>query len=113
MTSGAGELLNNDGSEGDVGDRDGLAVDEVLLLRVRSLDENLRVGESAYAPGYRPSGGSSYALVVDNLADGGELALVLAVVEENDTADLNEAPLRGDDGCFTHFGSVGTVSRVN
>lgn len=55
----------------------------------------------------------SYALVVDNLADGGQLALVLAVVEEDDAADLDEAPGAGDDGCFSHFRWIGTARRVN
>lgn len=40
-TGGARELLNDDGSEGDVGDRNGLAGDNVLLLRVRGLDQDL------------------------------------------------------------------------
>lgn len=50
--------------------------------------------------GYR----GTYALVVDDLDDGGQLAGVGALVQKENAADLDQAPLGGDDGGFTHFG---------
>lgn len=55
-------------------------------------------------PRGRQNGRSTYALVVDDLDDGGELALIGALSEEDDTADLDEPPLRCLDLCVTHCG---------
>jgi hypothetical protein len=44
-----------------------------------------------------------YTLVVDDLNDGGEPALVLAFVEEDDTADLDQPPGARCDIGVTHF----------
>ena len=45
----------------------------------------------------------TYALVVDDLDNSGELLSVDAGAEEDDTADLDESPLAGLDVCVTHF----------
>jgi hypothetical protein len=52
--------------------------------------------------GYR-SEEFTYALVVDDLDNSGELLGVDAGAEEDDTADLDESPLAGLDVCVTHF----------
>lgn len=47
---------------------------------------------------------STYALVVDDLDDSREAARELvAVLDEDDTADLDQAPLGSLDGSVTHF----------
>lgn len=46
----------------------------------------------------------TYALVVDDLDDSRETAVVGAIVlDEDDTADLDEAPVGLSDGGFAHF----------
>lgn len=45
----------------------------------------------------------TYALVVDDLDNSGELLSVGTGAEEDDTADLDESPLAGLDVCVTHF----------
>lgn len=62
-----------------------------------------RISASAQRGGWR-QGRSTYALVVDDLDDGGKLALKGALGEEDDTADLDEPPLRCLDLCVTHCG---------
>ncbi len=47
--------------------------------------------------------GHTYALVVDNLDDGGQTASEGRVaMEEDNAADLDQAPVGGDNACFTH-----------
>lgn len=46
--------------------------------------------------------GTTYTTVVDDLDNGGELALVGTASEENDTANLDQTPGGGDDGCVSH-----------
>ena len=55
--------------------------------------------------GYR-SEEFTYALVVDDLDNSGELLGVDAGAEEDDTADLDESPLAGFDVCVAHFDCV-------
>lgn len=50
-----------------------------------------------------PGGFSTYALVVDDLDNGGKLASVRAVVDEENAADLDLRPLGSDDADITHF----------
>lgn len=49
-------------------------------------------------------GSETYALVVDDLDDSGQATGLGASLEDDDTADLDEAPLRGSDVDVTHFG---------
>lgn len=50
---------------------------------------------------------STYALVVDDLDDGGQAAGEGAVaLEEDNTANLDEAPVGCDNGGVTHFCGV-------
>lgn len=51
-------------------------------------------------------GSFTYALVVDDLDDSGELLGVRTGAEEDDTADLDESPLAGFDVCVAHFDCV-------
>ena len=46
--------------------------------------------------------GSTYALVIDDFDDSGELAGVGTVVDEDHTADLDGPPAGADDCCVTH-----------
>ena len=54
----------------------------------------------------------TYALVVDDLNNSGELLSVDAGAEEDDTADLDESPLAGLDVCVTHFDCCVLARRV-
>lgn len=49
------------------------------------------------------AGASTYALVVDDLDNGGQAAGVRTLLDQDDTANLNEAPLGSRDGRVTHF----------
>lgn len=52
---------------------------------------------------FAPELRASYALVVDDLDNGGEAALVDTLVEEDDTADLDQPPGTRCDVGVTHF----------
>jgi hypothetical protein len=45
----------------------------------------------------------TYALVVDDLDDGSQAASGGASLEQDDTANLNEAPVGSNDRGLTHF----------
>ncbi len=49
----------------------------------------------------------TYALVIDDLDNGSESAGVgVVAVEEDYTANLDQAPLGGDDVCLTHYDGI-------
>lgn len=110
VASTAGELGDDDGSQGQVGEGRSVTGHSLLGGGSGAIDENLRECEystpyfgdrAAQHDGWR-RGRSTYALVVDDLDDGGKPALEGALGEEDHTADLNEPPLRCLDLCVTH-----------
>ena len=46
--------------------------------------------------------GETYTLVVDDLNDGDQLALVRALGEDGDTTDFHQSPIAGGDVCVAH-----------
>jgi len=77
----------------------------VLLLPVLIQDVPLFHASSYFSP---PDGypRHTYTLVVNDLGNSSETSFVFARCEENDTADLNEAPLRCGNVSFTHYADV-------
>lgn len=50
---------------------------------------------------------TTYSLVVDDLDDGGQAAVVgVVAVDQNDAADLNEAPVGSLNRCFAHCDGI-------
>ena len=97
-TAGTGKLGDDDGCEGEFGKSDLLAGDGGLLGR--TIDENLCFCEplnSIRAAGF------PYTLVVNDLDNGSQATLVLALVEEDHTADLDQPPGARCDFGVTHF----------
>lgn len=103
-TGGAGETVDGEGSEGDGGKSDGVTGNNRALLAGRTVDQSLysedqisppRLAFRIHALILRNPGFSivvTYASVVDDLDDSGELASVRTAADEDDTADLNELP---------------------
>ena len=117
----SGELLDDETGEGEVGERLGVARDDVLLLRGRTLDKDLfmlmstfrphidKLLRSALLPTYAPRM-LTYTLVIDDLSDGGELASKGTGAEHGNTANLDHAPGAGNNFGVTHcvgFGGSG------
>ena len=46
---------------------------------------------------------ATYSLVVDDLNNGGELAVRWSTLDQDDTANFDQSPLRGFDVGVTHF----------
>lgn len=97
-TAGAGKLGDDDGCEGELGEGDFLAGDGGLLRR--TIDENLCRCEPR---NLHKVPGSPYTLVVNDLDDGSKATLVLTLVEEDHTADLDQPPGARGNFCVTHF----------
>jgi hypothetical protein len=56
----------------------------------------------------------TYPLVVNDLDDGGEFAALRVVAsDDNDAANLNEAPVASLDQCFAHVAGGLRVERVS
>lgn len=49
---------------------------------------------------------ATYALVVDDLDDGSQAAGVRTLLDQDNTTDLDEAPLGSDNADVTHFVGV-------
>lgn len=98
-TGGAGKLGNDDGGKGELGKSDFLTGDGCLLGG--TIDKDLCRSATAVPP--LSNRGVPYALVVDDLDNGGEAALVDTLVEEDDTADLDQPPCARCDVGVTHF----------
>ena len=94
----AGKLGNDDRSEGDLGERDGLARDWGFLGG--TVDEHLTSCQRRARFGIAEA---PYTLVVDDLHDGGYPSVVLAAAEDDDTADLDQPPRARCDISVTHF----------
>lgn len=98
---GQGDGLPGNGERGDGGG----AVDEDLRLSCQLL----RSADSSRLA--RGGASETYALVVDDLDDGGQAAGEgVVAVDENDAADLNEAPVGSLNHCFAH--RDGCLSRI-
>jgi hypothetical protein len=97
-TGGAGQLGDDDGCKRKFGKRDFLARDGGLLRG--TIDEDLCLCEPLNSTRIADS---PYTLVVNDLDNGSEAALVLALVEENHTADLDQPPGARCDFGVTHF----------
>lgn len=98
-TGGTGQLGDNDGGEGELGEGDFLTGDGGLLGG--TIDKDLCWSATAFL--LYSDRGTSYALVVNDLDNGGETALVDTLVEEDDTADLDQPPGARCDVGVTHF----------
>ena len=97
-TAGAGKLGNDDRCEGEFGKGDLLAGDGGLLGR--TIDENLCLCERLNS---NRNTGIPYTLVVNDLDNGSQATLVLALVEEDHTANLDQPPGARCDFGVTHF----------
>lgn len=113
-TGASGKLLDDETGEGEVGKRLGVARDNVLLLGRGTLDKDLFTLLSTFRPhisfptlcALRSSHSFlpvlTYALVVDDLDDGGELAGEGTAAEHGNTANLDQAPGAGNNFGVTH-----------
>jgi hypothetical protein len=98
-TGGAGQLGDDDGGEGELGEGDFLTGDGGLLGGTINKDLCLSAADFLRCLLRR----AAYALVVDDLDDGSQTALVNTLVEEDDTADLDQPPGARCDVGVTHF----------
>ena len=98
-TGGAGQLGDDDGGEGELGEGNLLTGDGGLLGG--TIDKDLSGSVTAFL--LYSGRGAPYALVVNDLDNGGETALVDTLVEEDDAADLDQPPGTRCDVGVTHF----------
>lgn len=106
LSDGAGsgaavEALDDKGREEDLAEGNGLSGNGELGLGGRTVDENLLCGSISCAD--EAGAGRTYSLVVDDLDDRGQAAREgVVAVDDNDTADLDEAPVRTLNDCVAH-----------
>lgn len=98
-TGGAGQLGDDDRSEGELGEGNFLTGDGGLLGGTINKDLCLSAAAFLRCSLCR----AAYALVVDDLDNGGQTTLVDTLVEEDDTADLDQPPGARCDVGVTHF----------
>ena len=98
-SGGAGQLGDDDGGEGELGEGNLLTGDGGLLGG--TIDKDLSGSVTAFL--LYSGRGAPYALVVNDLDNGGETALVDTLVEEDDAADLDQPPGTRCDVGVTHF----------
>ena len=97
-SGGAGQLGNDDGGEGHLGEGNSLARHGGVLGG--TVDKHLISCERRKRAGIART---PYTLVVDDLDDGGYPSIVLAAAENDDAADLDQPPGARCDIGVTHF----------
>ena len=95
----AGKVFDDEFRQRHEGESDGLAGHRLVLFQGRAVYECLM---DQQAPARRR--GSVYAFVVNDFDDCGDAALVGALVEQDDAADFDQAPLRSLDLNVGHLG---------
>lgn len=81
----------------------------MITFQVNHAVRSLRSIESPHLISTSRSRGSlTYALVVDDLDDGSQAASVLALLDQDNTTNLDGAPLGSNNADVTHF--VGGLS---
>lgn len=97
------KLLEDQRSEDELCEGDGLAGDRGLRVCGWAIDESLDYSQywrSVYLSLFNIS---TYPLVVDDLNDSCQLAVGRSSMDEDDAADLHQSPRRSLDICVTHF----------